>query len=65
MRYSHNNQKKVPYEIPGNILKYVLGILKIGILPDCSMNVPRMVHAIFLGGSRNTIAVFSSGLGCW
>ena len=43
----------------------VLGILKIGIFPDCSMNILRMLHAIILGGSRNTIAVFSSGLGCF
>ena len=33
----------------------VAGILNIGIFHDCSMNVLEMLHAFFIGGSRNTI----------
>ena len=53
--------EKVPYEIPGNIPNNVPGILNIGIFLECSMNILRMLHAFFLGRSRNTVAVFSSG----
>ena len=35
-------------------------ILNIGIFPECSMNILRMLY-VFLGRSRNTIVVFPSG----
>ena len=42
---------------PNNVPK----MLNIGIFPEFSMNILRMLHAFFVGGSRNTIAVFSGG----
>ena len=60
--YSEKVPNKVPVNIP-NVLRIlnVLGILIIGIFPDRSMNILRILHVFFLGGSRNIIAVFSRG----
>ena len=44
-------QRIFPSDVPG--------ILNVGIFPECSVNILRMLHA-FLGGSRNTIVIFSS-----
>ena len=39
--------KKFPMKFWGIFRNNVLGILKIGIFPDCSMNILRMLHVIF------------------
>ena len=55
MIYSQNIWEKFPMKFRGIFPNNVAGILNIGIFPDCSMNVLEMLHAFFIGGSRNTI----------
>ena len=61
MIYSWNIQKKFPMKFRGIFPNNVLGILNIGTFPECSMNILSMLHVFFLGRSKNTIVVFSSG----
>ena len=35
----------------------VLGIFNIGMFPECTMNILRMLNAFFLGGLRKTTVV--------
>ena len=53
--------EKVSYEIPGNISKKRSGNIEYRTIPWMFHEYPTNVTCIFLGGSRNTIAVFSSG----
>ena len=54
--------KKIHYEIPRNIPKQCSGnILEYQNIPWLFHEHFRNVKCIFLGGSRNTIVVFSSG----
>ena len=61
MIYSRSIQKRLPMDFRGIFPKNVPGILNMGIFPECSMNVLRMLYAFVLDGSKNTIVVFSSG----
>ena len=45
--YSQNIRKKFPMKFQGIFLNNVPGILNIGIFPDCSMTILRMLHALF------------------
>ena len=54
MIYSWYVRKKFPMKFRGIFPNNVPGILNIGIFPEHSMNILRMLHAFFLGGSRNT-----------
>ena len=47
MTYSQNIQKKFPMKFRGIIPSKVPGMLNIGLFPDCSMNILRMLHAFF------------------
>ena len=45
MIYFRNIRKKVPTKFRGIIPNNVPGILNIGVLPECSMNILEMLHA--------------------
>ena len=47
MIYSQNIRKKFPMKFQGIFLNNVPGILNIGIFPDCSKSILRMLHALF------------------
>ena len=47
MIYSQNIRKKFPMKFRGIFPNNVPGILIIGIFPECSMNILRMLHAFF------------------
>ena len=55
MRYSWYIRKKFPMKFRGIFSNNVPGILNIRTFPERSMNILPMLHAFFLGGSRNTI----------
>ena len=52
--------EKFPMKFGRIFRKNVPRILNVGKSPGCSMNILRMLQG-FLGGSRNTIVVFSNG----
>ena len=62
MRYSQHIWKKLRMNFRRIFRNNVPGILNTGIFPDFIMNILRMLQmsCIFLGGSRNTLAVFYS-----
>ena len=64
VKHSHNifpeYPEKVPYEIPKNIPKKCSGNIEYRNIPQLFHEYPTNVTCIFLGGSRNTIVVFSS-----
>ena len=64
VKHSHNifpeYPEKVPYEIPKNIPKKCSGNIEYRNIPRLFHEYPTNVTCIFLGGSRNTIVVFSS-----
>ena len=47
MGYSQYIRKKFPMKFWGIFRDNVPGILNIGIFPDCSLNVLKMLHACF------------------
>ena len=47
MRYSQYIPRKFPMKSWGILPNNVPGILNIGIFPDCSVNILRMLHAFF------------------
>ena len=47
MIYPRNIRKSLPMNFREIFTNNVLGILKIGIFPECSMNILRLLHAFF------------------
>ena len=58
MIYVLNIRKTFPIKFSGIFPSNVPGMLNIGIFAECSMNI---CYMNFLGGSRNTMVVSSSG----